>query len=224
MGALHAYSAPRIYHFLAVFTISFHPSPYKISQCGLPALGICKKGNFTSFSPFKTKENFPTFTCSKKRKNACLVPPPHCCHLAVYDIQRERVNEAARERVHPRGNHASLGAGGSSYFPARSLLCDFERDSWMISKRVPGWGKPHGEGVTRLSGGRGSQHGPRSAGTGSTLNMQFLKSAKQKSNYYHIMLVEAPGEGTLHQLHYPERCSGSQNGKVCLTCGPWRQM
>ena len=89
MGALHAYSAPRIYHFLAVFTISLHPSPYKISQCGLPALGICKKGNFTSFSPFKTKENFPTFTCSKKRKNACLVPPPHCCHLAVYDIQRE---------------------------------------------------------------------------------------------------------------------------------------
>lgn len=44
--------------------------------------------------------------------------------------------------------------------------------------------------------------------------MQFLKSAKQKSNYYHIMLVEAQGEGTLYQLIYYERCNELQNSSV----------
>ena len=49
--------------------------------------------------------------------------------------------------------------------------------------------------------------------------MQFLKSAKQKSNYYPIMLVDAQ-EGTLCSLNYHERCGKSQNSQVCLTWGP----
>lgn len=53
---------------------------------------------------------------------------------------------------------------------------------------------------------------------------QFLKSAEQKSNYSPVMPVEAQEEGTLHWLNYRGRCSKSQNSKVCLTCGPWRQM
>ncbi|XP_045422958.1 5-hydroxytryptamine receptor 2A-like [Lemur catta] len=43
--------------------------------------------------------------------------------------------------------------------------------------------------------------------------MQFLKSAKQKANYYPIMLVGAQAEGTLHRLNYYERCNESQNNK-----------
>lgn len=44
--------------------------------------------------------------------------------------------------------------------------------------------------------------------------MQFLKSAKEKSDYYHIMLVEAQGEGTLYQLKDHERWRELQNSSV----------
>lgn len=106
----------------------------------LTCLRNCTKCEFSSFSLLKTKRNFPALTCSKKKKKkkrAYSIHPAGCCYLAVYDTQIEGglttwMRQPESWLVHSRGNHATLGAGCSSYFAVRFLLCDFERGLWMI--------------------------------------------------------------------------------------------
>lgn len=183
---------PRIHHSLVLSVFSPHPDTLIIIPVQLTCLSNLYKGHLFSFSLFKTKENLPMLTYSKRRKNSLFGPPSWLLLLpcSLWHTDRgssDDMEETAWElAVHSRGNHVSLSAGSSSYFAVWFLLCDFERGLWMISKCVPRWGKLPGERVTLPSEDRGSQQGPRSAGTGSTLACRFLN--RQNRNQITVLL------------------------------------
>lgn len=129
-------------------------------QCSLPALGICRNVISPVSLFFKTKKNFPTLTCSKKKKAAYSI---HSCLLLPFSLwhadrgKSDDMNETAWELIRSHGNPTTLRAGSSSYFAVRFVLCDFERGLRMISKGATRWGKPPREGVTQRSRRRESQ-------------------------------------------------------------------
>lgn len=152
-----------------------------------------------------------------------------CCYLAVYDIQIEgglvwsewgslRAGPFPGKPRVPWHRQLSLLSGGIS-----SVCCVTWRGAheWLLNVCLAQASRAGREWPSRV---RAEPANADHAVLELAPLLQFLKSAEQKSDYSPVMPVEAQEEGTLHWLNYRGRCSKSQNSKVCLTCGPWRQM
>lgn len=165
----------------------------------------------------------------KKKKNPQPVwsALPGCCYLAVYDTQIE----GGLVKWTRQPESWSIPVETPSPL-AQEALPTFLRDFFCVTWRgAHEWFLNVCLAQASRTGGSNPAEWGQSQRTQTAQcwkwlysRMQFLKSAKQKSNYYPIMPVDALKEGTLHWLNYHGRCSKPQNGKVCLTCGPWRQM